>query len=871
MDRSEYELSFFRKSGFRRRTCAGCGSAFWSLGDFERCQERPCTPISFIGASPFSRSLDSRAMRETYLAFFERRGHTRVRRYPIVARWRNDVFFVQASIYDFQPWVTGGVLPPPANPLVLSQPCVRFVDLDAVGREESPYFTEFEMMAHHAFNAPGAEVYFKDRCVELCHEFYTSELGAGPERLSYKEEEWEGGGNLGPSLSVGVAGLEVATLVFMEYVRDGSALKPMPLTIVDTGYGLERNTWVARATPSAYEANFGKTYGELASSGPASDAAVLVDHARALNFLLTDGVVPSNTQEGYFARLLVRRALRVLAHRAETLPLPDLLDAVGREMARDHPEIGENRADLRRVVEAEVERYDEAMRRARDSVRRQESRLRAEGRAVGADDLVSWYDSLGLSPDVAVEQLEHPPPVPDDFYARVAARHERDRPHGDYAEDGAAGPEVPAQVPATDVRYYTDPYTSRFRARALWTHGPFAVLDRTYFYPTGGGQISDTGSLGGIEVVEVVRRGPYVLHRLASPATFSAGDEVEGRIDEPRRRQLMQHHTATHLLNGALRHVLGPHVWQAGAYKGTDAARIDVTHFRALSAEELREVDRLVHRVIREDRPVKSYFETRTEAERRFGFTLYQGGAVPGRDIRIVEIADFDVEACGGTHCTRTGEVGLVAILGTERIQDGVVRLHYAAGERAVEIKERDEEILRESARRLNVPVEGIPGAIDRMQEELKRARSEGRARARESLSTAAESLLSDPAHREETEGVLVVSYRAEGGDRAGLQTLARELTRAPERVAVLVAEVEGRGVAFVGSTSARVPANAVLDAMIPLFEARGGGNPSAATAVGEPGEPLLRALERGRTEAQRRAAATRAASVPVPPSGRKI
>ncbi len=273
MDAAEYDLAFFRRLGFHRRACRSCGSAFWTLGDHEQCQEAPCVPYGFIGHSPFNRPRGLSEMREEYLTFFEHRGHTRIRRYPTVARWRNDVFFTQASIYDFQPWVTSGAIPPPANPLTISQPVLRFIDLEEVGRS-GRHFTLFEMMAHHAFNRPDHEVYFKDRTVELCHELLTSQMGVDPARITYKEEEWEGGGNLGPSLSVGVLGLELATLVFMEYVRQGDRLAPMPLTVVDTGYGLERFTWVSQATKTAYEAAFAASYDELRVTFPPREAAL---------------------------------------------------------------------------------------------------------------------------------------------------------------------------------------------------------------------------------------------------------------------------------------------------------------------------------------------------------------------------------------------------------------------------------------------------------------------------------------------------------------------------------------------------------------------------------------------------------------------
>ncbi len=849
MDPSEYDLPFFHRGGFHRRTCVVCGHAFWTLGDHDRCQEAPCREYGFVGRPIFARPYSLGEMRETYLGFFERRGHTRVRRYPTVARWRNDVFFTQASIYDFQPWVTSGATPPPANPLTISQPVLRFIDLEEVGRS-GRHFTLFEMLAHHAFNRPDHEVYFKDRTTELCHELLVSELGADPALITYKEEVWEGGGNLGPSLSVSALGLEVATLVFMEYLRDGDRLKPMPLTVVDTGYGLERLVWASQGTKSAYEAVFGAEYDELRRTFPARETAILIDHARALNFLLTDGVVPSNSKEGYFARLLLRRAQRILAKTPEAPSLRAILDRAAREIARDFPEVGADRDDLHAVVQAEIERYDEAIGRARQTIRRFEERARSVGQRVTSEQLLEWYDSLGVPPEVAVEELSEPPAIPEDFYARVAARHENERPTTDYAEKTEGWPEVPAGIPPTEVQYYLDPYTVAFDAHVVWSEGPFVVLDRTFFYPTGGGQVTDRGHLAELEVVEVARQGPHLLHRLERTAPFHPGDRVRGRVDPVRRTQLMQHHTATHLMNGALREILGPHVWQAGAFKSPESARIDVTHYRPLSKEELRRVDRRVNEVVREDRPVKSYFESRAEAERRFGFRLYQGGAVPGRDLRIVEVEGFDVEACGGTHCTHTSEVGAVAILGVERIQDGVVRLTYASGERALEVREEHEEILREASRRLGVPVAQLPEGIDRLLGEIEEARKLRRDRLKEDLGGTATRLLSDPSAVSTFGAVTVIAARLDL-ERAELMELSRLLSKEPGRVVVLAGEREGRGTLFVGSTAPGVSAAAVVDAAKDRFQGKGGGNPAAAPAVGEPGAPLTAALEAARSHAR--------------------
>ncbi len=854
MDDAEYDLPFFHREGFHRRACVVCGQAFWTLGDHDRCQEAPCRDYGFIGHPIFARPYPLAEMREAFLTFFETRGHTRLRRYPTVARWRNDVFFTQASIYDFQPWVTSGATPPPANPLVISQPALRFIDLEEVGRS-GRHFTLFEMMAHHAFNRPDHEVYFKDRCTEYCHELLTQDLGTDPASITYKEEVWEGGGNLGPSLSVGISGLEVATLVFMEYVRNGDRLTPMPLTVVDTGYGLERFVWASQGTKTAYEAVFAGEYDELRRTFPARETAILIDHARALNFLLTDGVVPSNSKEGYFARLLLRRAQRILTRVPEAPDLIAILDRSAREIARDFPEIGAHRDDLHEVVRAELEKYSESVGRARQTIRRTEERLRSTGGRVTEENLLEWYDSLGVPPEVAVEDLENPPAIPEDFYARIATRHENERPATGYEEKTEGLPEVPLGIPATQVLYYLDPYTVAFDAHVVFAEGRFVALDRTYFYPTGGGQVTDRGHLGDLEVVEVAWRGPHVLHQLERESPFRPGDRVHGRVDPVRRTQLMQHHTATHLMNGALREVLGPHVWQAGAFKSPESARIDITHYRPLTKEELTRIDRRVNRVVREDRPVKSYFESRAEAERRFGFTLYQGGAVPGREIRIVEVEGFDVEACGGTHCTHTSEVGAIEILDVERIQDGVVRLTYASGERALEIREEHEEILREASRRLGVPVARLPDGIDRLLQEIEESRKQSQARRKESLGVIAERLLTDPSTTETVGGTTLIASRQDL-DRTELMELSRLLSVRPDRVVVLAAEQEGRGTIFVGSTASGVSAVDIAGVTKSEFGGKGGGSPAAATVVGEPGAPLGRAFEAARRAARERAGA---------------
>ncbi|HYS71341.1 MAG TPA: alanine--tRNA ligase-related protein, partial [Thermoplasmata archaeon] len=456
---SDYEVELFRTEGFHRQTCPSCHTPYWTLGDHATCGETPCKEYDFLGHSPMKKALSLRAMREDFLSFMVDQGHTRIKRYPIVARWRDDVFYTQASVYPFQPYVIDGVVDPPANPLCLSQPCVRFTDIDNVGKT-GQHFTLFEMLAHHAFNRPGKPIYWTDRTVELCHVFFTSRLGVDPKLLTYKESLWEGGGNSGPCLEVILGGAEVATLVFMQDKDTNGNRIPMETKVVDTGYGLERLTWVSQGTPSAYEAVFGDmlTYLKRAVGAMQVDERVLgenskvagmtkidsfadiravrertaerlgitvdellrqvtpfenmyaaLDHARALMFVLADGVVPSNSREGYFARLLVRRGMRAFRALDLDMKLTDLVTLFVQAYMEDFPEVFANRTDILRLLDIEQKRYEETLTKGRDTVRRVEAQLRAAGATeIGPDPLVELYDSHGLTPEIVKEFAELP-------------------------------------------------------------------------------------------------------------------------------------------------------------------------------------------------------------------------------------------------------------------------------------------------------------------------------------------------------------------------------------------------------------------------------------------------------------------------------
>ena len=844
----------FMEHGFIRKRCRNCGAYFWTLDpDREFCGDQPCVDYTFLGNPPTTRkNLSMNQVRECFLSFMEERGHTRVKRYPVVARWRDDVYLVGASIYNFQPWVTEGVVPPPANPLTISQPCIRLTDVDNVGRS-GRHLTEFEMMAHHAFNYPEKNVYWIDETVQLAFDFFTEELGVPPEAITFKEDWWSGGGNAGEDFEVLVEGLEVATLVFMHYRTTDDKLIEMKNKIVDTGYGLERIVWLTKGTPTVYDAIFpqfidslsamaglekvddkilisvariagkfdvkriglvgfrkrvadevGLSLGELeALLTPLENVYILADHTRTLSFMLHDGVVPSNVGAGYLARLLIRRSLRSIMALGLECPLDEIMTIQLKYLDRDFPELKEVEDVILDIINIEEKRFKTTLRKGRELVKRRASRLLSKGvKELPIEDLIELYDSHGLDPIVVKEVCEGlgmSVEIPEDFYTRLAERHQATKSKPKKAKLEISEPSL-EDLPPTIPLYYEDQYATDFLARVLRViNGRYVILDRTLFYPEGGGQPADRGYLilpdgSKVEVLDVQKVGKVIVHITKTHVPLRGGEEVKGHIDSVRRRALMRNHTATHILIGAARKVLGPHVWQAGASKGVERSHLDITHYKSLTLTELRNIELLANRVVMENRSVKTHILDREKAEAKYGFTLYQGGVVPGRRIRIVEIEDWDVEACGGTHCRTTGEIGLIKIIRSERIQDGVVRLEFSVGDAALKRIYEEEDVLKALSDMLNAPREGLVRAVDKLRQRVKVLRKEVESLKRERVLLLSKKLMSEA---KTLEGIKVVLGKFDGTRDDAIKIAENITSQDPSFLVVLIGTEGGRS-AFV-------------------------------------------------------------------------
>jgi len=780
MEKEYLEISYLSDNGFVRRKCKICGKYFWSIKETDVCGDPPCVSYSFIGNPVFKKPMKLDEMREYYLSFFEKRNHARIERYPVVARWRDDIYLTIASIADFQPFVTSGVAPPPANPLTISQPCIRMDDLDSVGRT-GRHLTLFEMMAHHAFNNPQKEIYWKNETVEYCTDLLV-ELGVKKEDIIYKEEPWAGGGNAGPCLEALVGGLELATLVFMnlevhpngDIEIKGERYRKMDNYIVDTGYGLERFVWASQGTPTVYDAIFPEVIDEIISNSnvgfsrddeevkriigessklagvmgelrgekllelrrkvasnlgidvevlekivnPMEKVYALADHTRAILFMLGDGLIPSNAGAGYLARLMIRRSLRLAEELEFSLKLVDLLELhkkiLGFEFEIPMDTIYE-------ILDLEERRYRTTISKGLKMVERTISRKKK----IEKEDLIEFYDSHGIPAELVLKIAKEKNvevEIPEDFYAELAARHAKAE------KKEKETPDFVEKYPKTVKLYYDDPKLFEFEANVLGVENGYVILDKTAFYPESGGQDNDTGYFifngSKIEIVDVVEENGVVLHKVKKTGGIKANAVVKGVIDKKRRLRHMRHHSATHILLYALQNVLGKHVWQAGAKKEWDKARLDVTHFKKPSDKEIERIEKVANEEVMANKPIKWFWMDRIEAEKKYGFRLYQGGVPPGREIRIVKVGD-DVQACGGTHCSSTGEIGVIKILRVESIQDGVIRFEFAAGEAALEYMDRIEGYLKESSKTLRVEPSMLPKTVNRFFEEWKEQKKE--------------------------------------------------------------------------------------------------------------------------------------------------
>ena len=758
-----YKVKLFEEQGFVRKSCLKCKRFFWTL-DFGRelCPDDADDTYSFIGDPPTTKRFDYTQAWKEVESFFVKNGHTSVSRYPVVCRWRDDLYFTIASIVDFQRIMGSKVVFEfPANPLVVPQTCLRFKDLENVG-VTGRHFSSFCMIGQHSI--PNSEGYWKDECVDLDFRLVTQQFGIKKEEVVFVEDVWAGGGSFGPSLEYFVRGLELGNAVFTEFQGELGKHTTLEQRIIDMGAGLERFAWITMGTPTAYDCCFGpinqklfekigidsdseilrKYFTEIAKALeefedlndvrrhaikkagltdhqlnkmiiPLEGMYLIADHLRTLIFAITDGALPSNVGGGYNLRMMLRRINGTISRLNLKLDIDELIDAHIDYLKDTYPELDDKRDDVKQILKIESQRYQES----KYHMRKKADRIREKG-IPSVDELITLYESDGITPEY-LKEVNVISEIPSSFYSKLSDLHQSEKKK-----------EIEKlsldELPETETLFYKDD-PMEFEAKVIKVYDDQVVLDRTSFYARGGGQEPDHGTIAGFNVVNVDKHANIIVHKLEGGVP-KEGETVSCKVDVIRRANITKNHTSTHIINASSRGVLGSWIWQHSAFKEDDHARLDITHHSSLTDKQVKQIEDAANKMVKENLPVNIEYFDRGTAEQKYGFRIYQGGVVPVKSVRIVSIADKDIEACGGTHVKKTGDIELIKITKTKRIQDGVVRLEFVSGPTAFEYVKKQE-------------IETKQKALEAVQkEELEEQREENKQKAREKIPIILEKIL---------------------------------------------------------------------------------------------------------------------------------
>ncbi|MFW6450510.1 MAG: alanine--tRNA ligase, partial [Nanoarchaeota archaeon] len=763
---SYYATGVLKRDGFMRKQCS-CGQWFWTVNKNQTlCGDPVCSGgFRFFENNPAKVSLDYVQVWKSFAKTFKELGYTPISRYPAVARWNDTMEYTNASIAAFQPYVISGEVEPPSKRLVIPQFCIRFADVENIGITAG-HNTGFVMMGQHMFVSQ--KEWSQEQVFSDIKKFLNQTLGIPDEELTFHEDGWAGGGNAGPCMEYFSRGVELGNQVYMLYEQTPKdELVDLDLKVLDMGMGMERVAWFTQSTATQHQAIYPTVIQKLSErTGVKIDDALLkkyvphsgklnidevedlqkawqevaetlgmevkelkekimpmagifsiADHTRVLLFALNDGALPSNVGGGYNLRMLFRRCLSFIDKFGWDLRLSEVCRWHAEYLQDIFPELLNNLENIEKILAVEREKYEATKEKTKKIV---QNIIQKE---ITEDTLLELYDSNGITPELIKEEAAKQGreiEIPENFFGKVSELHEKkEQAHAskrDFSIDLT-------DIPDTKANYFNDYTKTEFDGKVLKIIENKVILERTLFYPTSGGQLHDTGHIENNEVVDVFKQGGIIVHVMHDKPDFKEGDTVKGHVDFERRRQLAQHHTATHIVNLAAREILGNHVNQSGAKKTCDKAHLDITHYKTVSEEELKQIEDKANEIVNNDLEIRTGFFPRREAEDKFGMGIYQGGAVPGREVRIVEIDDLDAEACGGTHLKRTSEAGQVKLEKSSKIQDGVIRLTFTAGGAAQSSCSAEENVLKSAAEMLGVKESQVPGRAQELFSKWKKAK----------------------------------------------------------------------------------------------------------------------------------------------------
>jgi len=748
-----------RQLGYIRKQCKSCGKNFWTtLKERDVCGDPTCAGgFQVVIDNPSKTKLSFIEVWKKIVEILEPRGYVPIKRYPCVARWNPTSEFTIASISAFQPYVITGEVDPPAKKLIIPQFCLRFNDIENVGVTGS-HNTGFVMIGQHFFGSP--EEWNQGELFMDIHDFIHIGVGLPKEEITIHEDSWTGGGSFGCSLEFFSRGVELFNQVYTMFEQTSQGPRELSLKVLDMGLGQERVAWFSQGTPNIYEATFPKVlsklrditqikldfslYNEFSKYSaylnidevedldeawlkvgkelnieveklkniilPMTALYSIAEHARTLLFGINDGKLPSNTGGGYNLRVIFRRAIGFIDEFNWSINLADVCEWHAEELFELFPEVSEHLKEIREILDIEQEKYyktkEEALKTLKNVLKKGD---------ISKEMLIELYDSKGINPEMVKKvalNFGKKVKIPDNFYGLVVERHEIVEQV--YATEKEIDLDL-KNIPETKSLYYFDYTNTSNEAKVLKIVDNMVIVDQSVAYPTSGGQLHDIGMINNQKFNDVFKKGTHVIHVLEEKPKFNEGDIVRISVDIKWRKQLSQHHTATHIVNAAAREILGSHINQAGAKKTLKNSHLDLTHFEQISKENIKKIEEEANNIVNQAINLNLSFMPRSDAEKKYGMGIYQGGAVPGKNVRIVEIPGYDAEACGGTHLNNTSETGRIKIINSQKIQDGVVRLTFTAGNATNEIERRNKKILDDLQILLNVKADQIVPRVEEL------------------------------------------------------------------------------------------------------------------------------------------------------------
>ena len=719
---------------------------------------------------------------------------------------------------------------------------------------------------------------------------WKDEIGIDPERFSKLDEDnfWQMGdtGPCGPSSEIffdhgpdvwggppgspeedGDRYIEIWNLVFMQFDRDAQGtLNPLPKPSIDTGMGLERVAAVMQGVHSNYEIDlFQNLLAAAAKATGHPDTAtpslrVIADHIRSCAFLIADGVLPSNEGRGYVLRRIIRRAIRHGHKLGAVEPFfHKLVDALDAEMGDAYPELREARAQIARVLLKEEEQFARTLDHGMGLLNAALAEL--DGKVLPGETVFKLYDTYGFPFDLTADVCRERGVTLDEagFQQALEAQRERARAASQFGADYSASIELEGETAFTGydrledqakVTALVDSEGNELAALEAGQKG-VVVLDRTPFYGESGGQVGDTGYLyvdgGRFQVTDTQKQSGHHLHQgIMVKGSLSVGASVRGEVDASLRTATIRNHSATHLLHKALRMVLGDHVQQKGSLVNAERLRFDFSHFEPMTAEQLAEVERLVNEQILANAPTKIEQMSLDQAKAKGAAALFE--AKYAENVRVLTIGtdDFSIELCGGTHVSRSGDIGCCHIISEVGIASGVRRIEAITGQNALRYFRDQEASLGRLGERLKTKPEQVEARVESLVERNRSLEKELEQLKAKLVSAAGSDMLSQA---QEIQGVKLLATQLEGVSGKDLRGVLDQLkNKLGSGVIILgVADAAAGKVSLIAGVTQdltdRVKAGELVNHVASQVGGKGGGRADMAQAGGSQPDALPGAL----------------------------